>query len=140
MNFIRDRIFSLCPVKSKKFIFISSILALIKSIKDPDDELIAKLNEIFKIVEYPNALILPMYIKNFIWKDIDKGVINLNGSNIHITDLPNLKLTEDETTIVSSFFIDKTPDWLKYASRKTMIDDVTTLINDLLPELQTYTR
>lgn len=120
------------PKRFKRLIYISSIIAIIKQIREPDHILIAKLNDIFKIARYPDAMIFPMYIKSFIWRDLKAdNIININGKCVLVSDIECNCISETDYEAIAKYFNSIAPGWLKYGSEKLMIYDVVLLMKHL---------
>lgn len=126
---------NILPDKTKRWIFLTSFLALIQDKNDVDYktdlELIKHLNEIFHISAQPRACLFSMKIKNFIWKDIPRK-IKLNDEEIRITELAKRKLSEKEIETVGDFMKNIIPSWLKYDNGEYFIsNDVQLLIKQI---------
>lgn len=97
------------PKKTKRLMYVSSLIAMIRGIKEPNEKISTQLNEIFKIAEYPDAILFPIYIKSFIWKELSKDEINI---------LHDCYKNDKEETIME--YIDRliylAPDWIRYGS------------------------
>ena len=120
------------PRRFKRLIFISSVMGVIQQIKDPDMQLIGKLNDLFKVAQYDDAFVFPMYIKSFIWKGIGTTPIEVDASHhLNITQIMAKDLSMSEVNAVGDFFADKVPACLRYGSAKLMASDVIMLIKQL---------
>lgn len=120
------------PRRFKRLIYVSSILGLMQQVRDPDMALVTKLNETFKLAEYPDAFAFPMYIKSVIWKDamFDQVCIHADRS-VAIGDLLKENLTNRDCAAIGEYFASHTPNWLKYGSLEVMINDVVSLIKQI---------
>lgn len=125
---------NLLPDKTKRWIFISSFLALIQDKKDidyeTDIELIKHINDIFKISVQPNACLFSMKIKNFIWKDIPRK-IKIDNEEVEINELSKRHLSEKELEIVGNFIKKIIPSWLVYDSSESFMNDVQLLMKQI---------
>lgn len=123
------------PNRFKRLIYISSVLAVIKQIKEPDQFLVDKLNSIFNIAKYSDAIFFPMYIKSFIWENIlTSNVIEINGKSLFITEIASTghnPYSDEECVAMASYFSKLAPKWLRYGSENLMVHDVTTLFQHL---------
>jgi hypothetical protein len=120
------------PRKVKRLIYVSSILGLMQQVRDPDMTLVTKLNETFKLAEYPDAFAFPMYIKSVIWKDalFDQVCIHTDR-NVAIGELINEDLNNRDCTAIGEYFAQQAPAWLKYGSLEVMVNDIVVLIKQL---------
>lgn len=135
-NFVTRYIIKTCkkklPPRLKRLMYVSSILGMMQQAKDPNMELVGKLNDVFKIAKYPEAFKFPMYIKSMIWKNMesDKVVVS-NGRSIAISDLIKTDLTNNDVALVGAYFAKNVPNWLKYGSIDLLIDDVMVLLKQV---------
>lgn len=125
------------PDKTKRWIFLTSLLALVQDKKDMDEndlELIKHLNDVFKITAQPRACLFSMKIKNFIWKDIPK-TIQLDNEEVNITDLAKRDLSKKEIETVGEFIKSIIPSWLKYDNDESVMNDVQLLMEQMKPAI-----
>lgn len=125
------------PDKTKRWIFLTSLLALVQDKKDVDEndlELIKHLNDVFKITAQPRACLFSMKIKNFIWKDIPK-TIQLDNEEVNITDLAKRDLSKKEIETVGAFIKSIIPSWLKYDNDESVMNDVQLLMEQMKPAI-----
>lgn len=120
------------PRSFKRLIYVSSILGLFEQTQDPDMTLVVKLNETFKLAQYPDAFAFPMYIKSVIWKNAISEAILLKGANsVAIGDLIKMELNSKECSTIGEYFAKQSPTWLKYGSLDLMANDIVLLIKQL---------
>lgn len=120
------------PRKYKRMIYISSILGLLEQVREPDMELVKKLNDIIKIAHHVEAIQGPIYIKNLIWKTFSSRTLMLSESKtIAVCDITKSELTQKECEVIGNYFANNAPKWLRYGSLGMMINDVTLLIQNL---------
>lgn len=120
------------PRRLKRLIYVSSILGMMQQVKDPNMELVSKLNDVFKIAKYPDAFKFPMYIKSIIWKNMATNqVVVGDARSIAIPDLINSDLTNSDVELVGQYFAKHSPSWLRYGSIDLMVDDVMILLKQL---------
>lgn len=120
------------PKRFKRLIYISSILAIVKQIREPDQFLINKINDVFKIARYPDAMIFPMYIKSLIWFDLtEETFIQINNRKIQITELDCQCFDNHDCEAIGQYFNRTAPSWIRYGSERLMVDDVVTLMRHL---------
>lgn len=115
----------------KRLVFISSILGLIYRVKDPDLRMIHKLNKVFKLAEYPEALQLPFRVKSLIWQNRDLNVLGHDGKVIHIFDVPTTSLNKEDVEHLSSQVVSQAPWWLAYSSTENMCKDLQRLFSQI---------
>lgn len=109
------------PSHLKRIIFLASITALAKNLKEPDDEFIGKLNDLMQLSNTGNnALKLPIYINKLIWSHRECIQEELNVLTSSTCDPQSRQHCVDR---INSF----TPSWLKYADQDTIIGDLNRL-------------
>ena len=124
------------PKRLKRILFLSSLFAVIQQINEPSSALCVKLNRLFKMAGHPDSILLPMYIKSFIWSNISyKSEIILPDSVITVADLKEKILADRESIIVAWYFNNLAPTWLAYGSLKLMINDICSLLEHSKREL-----
>lgn len=119
------------PSKTKRLIYISSILGVIEASKDPDKRLIAKLNEVFHIAKYQDSFLFPIHINRFIWPKMENVIIKCDGRDIPLKGISQTELTDKERKVISEYFFKNTPRWLSYGSKNLMVADVSSLIKEV---------
>lgn len=120
------------PRKFKRLIYVSSILGLFEQMKDPDMTLVKKLNDTFKLAEYPDAFAFPMYIKSVIWKGALNEPVELHTrEKVSIGELINQELNSKDCMAIGEYFATRTPKWLSYGSIDLMANDIVLLVKEL---------
>ena len=123
------------PDKTKKWIFLSSVLAVLRNVNDPnlisDSSLVQKLEEIFSITATPRACIFAMRIKHLIWKSTESKIV-LNNKEINISELHNKKLSDNEINDVVEYIKNLIPAWIKYSNEEDMNNDVRLLVQQMV--------
>lgn len=130
-NIIKD----ILPRRIKRLIYLSSIFGLLEHIqKDPDLQLIEKLNKILQLAENPNSYVFPIYVKSLIWRNVVKGEgILLHGEYTSVSNIQiNRNMGQDDKSLLADYFTFKCPEWLKYGSQRLMENDVVNLIDNVL--------
>jgi len=117
--------------KIKRLIFISSVFGLIKQIKEPDDFLVSKLNEVFIIAKFPDAVMFPMYIKNLIWHELYNMPIVLENKTLNIIGCGNVNINHSDELAIANYIVNHSPKWLRYANIEAMKEDILTLFKNL---------
>lgn len=118
------------PARVKRMMFVSSITGLMRQITDPNEELVARLNEVFKAVHYQGTITATMKVKAIIWRKINPTV-ELNGRSVTIAGMDKMTLTDDEAEQVASYFATNVPSWMRYGSRELMIHDVKEVMHQM---------
>jgi hypothetical protein len=109
------------PSHLKRIIFLASITAVAKDVKETDDEFIGKLNELMHLSNTGNnALKLPIYINKLIWSHKECIQEELNTLTSSVCDDQARMNCVDK---INQF----TPAWLKYADQDTIIGDLNKL-------------
>lgn len=134
-TFIKD-LLNMLPDRTKRWIFLSSILAVLKNVNNPtlssDSSLIEQLEEIFSITAAPRACIFAMRIKHLIWKSIGSKTIILNCERVNVSELQNKKLTDNEINEIVTYIKNIIPSWIKYSNDEDMDNDVKLLVTQLV--------
>jgi len=127
MTFIKKKVentlTNYLPKKVKRLIFISSVIGLIKNIKDPDIEILNKINELFNLSTDNKVLKLPIYFKYYIWTSFKRGadesvIKNINNSDIEISNV----------NIFIKKILNDIPSWLNYGTNELIISDLKKII------------
>lgn len=125
-RYMQHIIKSYIPAKTKRLIYLSSLIAVLQKINNPGqlNSLQKTLSDIFKIGRHPNAIIFPMYIKSFIWTDICIET----KLDISECSIPSRRQKIIDTIITNS------PKWLMYDNQAIVRKDVELMI-DSMPNL-----
>ena len=118
------------PARVKRMMFVTTITGLMRQITDPNEELIARLNDVFKAVHYQGTISATMRVKAIIWRKINPTV-ELNGRSVTIAGMDKMVLTDEETEQVASYFASNVPSWMRYGSRELMIHDVKEVMHQM---------
>lgn len=117
------------PRRIKRMVFLASVTSVIAAEID-DRTIAAKLNSVLHVAYKDDAAILPMYIKNWIWKDLLKDpYIHIHCGKVPIHSLKNQKLTEEDYGAVGAFFRTLAPDCLVYGSEALVVQDLKAVFN-----------
>lgn len=116
---------------AKRWIFISSLVGVAYPKQSPDIETAEKINKIFNLVNKPEALEFPIYVKSVIWKDCDLKVLGTNGQVITLSSVPMSHVSDEDTEKLAAQVVGQTPEWLRYKTYQIMIDDVIRLLKNL---------
>lgn len=136
--FVRDNSFiarhglKKLPRNFKRMVYVSSIFGLLMDNDHPDRRLIQKLNEIIELARDTKACEFPIYIRNAIWENLDKGSFTINDKqSIALTEILRSDLTTDACNAIGLQLASKVPSWLSYGSPAIMANDVIQLIKQL---------
>lgn len=121
------------PTKTKRLIFLSSVVASIENVTNPDKELLSKLNELLCLSHEKEAINLPMYVHGILWKNEIKSIkcpscFDGIGS---VCDVKEMQLTKPQIRALSNVIINKTPPWMIYGTRKEIRDDLSIVFQNL---------
>lgn len=109
------------PSHLKRIVFLASITAVAKDVKEADDEFIDKLNVLMQLSNTGNnALKLPIYINKLIWSH--KECIQ-SDLDVLISPVSDEQVKQECVDRIDQY----TPTWLKYADRDTIIGDLNKL-------------
>lgn len=131
-NMVANWVKAYVPRRIKRMIFLASVASMIA--KNQDDRAIAsKLNAVLHIAYKDDATILPMYIKNWIWKDLLKDpYINIHAGKVSVFSLPDQQMDAADYETVGAFFRTLAPDWLVYGSEALVAHDLRAVFNQVL--------
>lgn len=126
------------PTKTKRLIFIATLIAIIKKIDQPSDKEVQSINKIFNISSVPQAIVLPMIFAKKLWSDdiIEHVYFPFSRRIKSLTELGTYRPETDETTLIANEIITASPQWLLYSNRKEMVDDFQAMMKNL-PNIET---
>lgn len=120
-------IVSKLPPRLKRIVFVGLMLGVFNEEKTPDTELIAKINDTFRLADNPRAYELPMAVQRIIWKDF-----SLDGVTIKTVPSGDQQvLTSESKSEICEHITANLPEWLKYASNACMHNDLFKLITQI---------
>lgn len=120
----------------RRMIFLSSLYATIQGVRNPERELVDKLNRVLQITtKDPSAMCAPMMVHEFIWTNVNDHNIVLSQERhaVHVDELGlgSQKFKTEELVRIARYFIDRMPSWLRYDADNVMLDDVQRLVTAL---------
>lgn len=127
------------PDRMKRIIFVSSFVAHIKDCKNPDKELLNKINTLLTLSQGDEALAFPMMLHSKIWDKVELKEIFIS-KNIQIDDIHQIaeyKFIKNQVRLVSEELVKKTPRWLRYSSNTQMRSDLMKVLYSMENLLQT---
>lgn len=131
-SFIERRVLSKLPRRIKRMIYVSSIFGLIHDAKDPDMELVRKLNELIHLSRSEKTCELPIHIRKTIWKNLDVRNVSIsNDKAIPLNTVIQSDLSIENCDAIGKTLAAAAPQWLNYGSIATMATDVIVLIKQL---------
>ena len=116
---------------AKRWIFISSLVGMAYPKQNPDFKTVEKINKIFHLVNRPEALEFPMFVKSVIWKDCDLYVLSDNGQALTMSSIPLCRVSESDTDKLAAQVVGQTPEWLRYMTHQIMFDDVKRIMANI---------
>ena len=120
------------PRRIKRMVFLASVTSVIAAEID-DRTIAAKLNSVLHVAYKDDATILPMYIKNWIWKDLLKNpYIHIHCGTVPVHSLKTQKLTDEDYDAVGAFFRTLAPDCLVYGSEALVVQDLKAVFKKVL--------
>lgn len=118
----------------RRVIFIASLHAQIKDIRQPDKDVLEKLGNVMSLsLKYKEAPELAMYVSGRIWKK-PVSISCHTGICFHIEDLKDIgmiNLNAEQMRIIADQILKVIPDWLRYGSNRMMKKDVMKLLGNL---------
>lgn len=116
------------PSKGKKMMYIVSIYSQLVEDKILEATTLDKLNMKLNLACQPEALRLPMELGEAIWKDISfKDLFKEELGQYYYTCDDIHCIPFDEAQIISAKIVERTPAWLRYDDKVSMVRDVATL-------------
>lgn len=123
---------NILPHKTKRLFFIASLIASIKNIKDPDDNILVLINQKFDLSDSREALALPVWVGVKLWFGRVPKNLCLQCNDgiplINLADLDGKRLTPGEMRVAANSVINCAPNWIKYGSRRTMRNDFVSVL------------
>ncbi len=115
------------PCRLRRIVFIGFVLSSLSANKNPDANIIKRVNDSFKLANNPKAYEFPIAVKSIVWNDFDIDSLTIetqivNGKKI-LTPECKVSLCYHITTHI--------PDWLRYASPQRVYTDVMVMIDTL---------
>ena len=120
MSLFNNRFFSylirlLIPTRTKRLVFLTSLVSQLVEKHNPTQETLHKLNALMNICTLEDSMRLPVTLSDAIWSN--KTPVTL------MVDI-------DSTKISASNIINKSPRWLKYGKNEDMVKDIETILNN----------
>jgi hypothetical protein len=127
------------PKKTKRLVFLSSLIGYITKNEEPDKELLQKINNLLALSENDRAMVLPMYISKTIWHDRIQSFDCFSCVNSKTCEktVKNMCLSHQQICRMSNAIITNIPNWMVYGTKRHIRHDVMTLLANL-PNLQNY--
>lgn len=122
------------PTKIKRMIFLSSLLAYIQGTKNPNQQLVYKLNHLLKLSNNDKATMVPPLINERIWGNLVSRSEPFGKNGLLLSDLSEIRDYEVfayHSRFISDRIIRRTPTWLRYGSNKQIREDLLALLNNL---------
>ena len=117
--------------KTRRMIFLSSIYGLIMDITKPDASNAEKLSKVLNIGRTGKGIEFPIAIKSVIWYRCLDSSLEVQGRTLHLRDLANPSLSEEDGSLMVETIINIMPSWLRYAKRSQMVYDLQRLVKHL---------
>jgi hypothetical protein len=115
----------------KRLVFVASLMAVVTDIKEPNKDMVKRLNQIFDISKFDNAIPLSMWFGNKIWSHKTK-VITSSLPPMMVTKIDDIlckTFNPAEARLIANIIILNTPKWLNYGSKRVMREDIMKLIS-----------
>lgn len=112
----------LLPSRIKRMLYIGSALGALLKSKNPDKELLYKLNGPLKLASDPASMLFPAYIWDKIWTDSVKRAC----------DRDLLTLSDMERWKLGLVFASRCPEWLQYGTEQLMASDIYDTLRTLV--------
>lgn len=122
------------PNRIKRLIFLSSFLAYIQGNRNPDEELVYKLNQLLHLSHNSKSAMVPPLLNERIWAGVvsrDKPVAGTGVVLSRLHEIQDYKILTSQARTVSDNIIKNTPNWLKYGSNKQMRSDLVKLLTNV---------
>lgn len=124
------------PRRIKRMIFLSSVTAMVSAGGEQPGQaktLAQKLNQVLHIAYKSDSTILPMYVKDWIWKDLlADPYIHIQNGKVDVRSLSHQRLTEGDYLTIGAFFRTVAPGWLVYGSEALICQDLKAVFNQVL--------
>ena len=129
MQYLRESMKPPIPRQLQRMIMISSLAGLLKEKKDPDTEIISKLNT-FLSVDYKAAWYIPMQIHSIIWKCSSRTMIDLFDKTVCLQEIRHMDLNQCQNEMFVDWLLRRVPNWLHYGSTQLMKYDIRKIIHE----------
>lgn len=112
------------PRRTKRLIFLTSLLAVMKNTTELSLEVLAKLNAMLILAKDEHALQLPARLSTRIWNGSSLKEISESGFG-DLSEVPSDAVAEVTTGIIKNI-----PCWLHYAREADIRSDITTILTN----------
>lgn len=112
------------PIRMRRAIFAVSLVARLKELNTPDQELAKRIGILMELTCSPASLLYPMQINSWIWKDLSITGVDLSGKS---------RLDPGQLHSFCTAIVNSTPEALRYNTNRAMRDDVYRLIMAFTP-------
>ena len=111
----------------KRMIFLSSLLGFTKCKDLPSIDTIIKINEVLGLAHDVEAIKLPIFIRTWLWNHEFDEEITVSNRRILLSQFYDIQLSRNEFERLADYIISKAPDWLIYAGKDTICNDLESL-------------
>ncbi len=127
LSVILKAIITSFPDRIKRLVFISMLLSHLTNTDKPNRNIIARVNEAFKLAKDPKACDFPIAIKNVIWRDFNIGGVIIET----FTRDGKTYVTPTSKVSLCYYIANNIPVWLKYSNNERVYTDTMMLIDSL---------
>lgn len=117
--------------RGRRMLYVSSILALIKELRKPEDETIRLLNEAFHLAGHDDSVKMSMIVNSAVWVDLQETSVVVDDRTYALSDLDKVPVDERVAKAIGVFFYQHCPAWLRYGSMTLMVEDIAKLIQKM---------
>ena len=120
------------PDKVKRMLFLTSLAAYVKDLKNPPLAALEKLNTLMLLSSNTSLLMFPIEIRSKIWADMTvKDLEEHLGRTVTFQELRKGDLNAAQKRILTSMVIDKAPKCLIYGSNSRIRKDLYKMFDNL---------
>lgn len=119
-------------------LLISAIVGAVDNAKNPNQQLLKKVNDALHLSSSTSSLVVPVMATRFIWKDAGNDITYTyhacDGKSqrcVSVKELSREFLQGDNMRGLASSLLNRTPRWLQYGTHREMRADIVRLFTSM---------
>ena len=124
----------LLPTRLRRMMYVGSFAGMVLHIKNPDQKLIGKMNQVLRLAHRPSGWIPPFMISDVVWKHCKDEAIKLSSGEKPISQVALTEtLSDNDCWRIGLFAARNCPESLRYGSDQVMAADIHDTLVALTP-------
>ena len=116
------------PRRIKRLMYMSTVLGVIIQNKFPGPDLLVPVNRVLKLARNSAALLLPVFLYEFFWKNSLQDTIHLSDRVIEVGKVSVYNINDKDLWKIALFFARRARPCMRYGSEELMIADIHDLL------------